>query len=621
MPPSTQKEIVLKPTKFNIALVGAVTLLLAASTLVPAKAARSTVILHETNTLTGLKSSVTGYNLVTNSAVGYLTSAGFNYYDEKKNLIKNTIFGSYKISKPSNTDFQTSWTVNPGRLWSDGTPITGHDLLLSHVLTSNTYSIAAGLGDPKDAKVVPSFNSLGYSGTYDTNNAGEPLLSSDKMTVTQRFKKKIANWDIFGPGASPVHALVLMSEGKTSLQSAAENLAAKERFLEAFLKKDTKVLKEIAAVWSKDYNISQVDSKTNPLLLVSSGGFIVKGAETKQSVTLVANPKYNAGPAMTGSIDTIVYKFITDGNAAAQALANGELDVYAGQATADGKAALEKIKNIKVIGGLSATYEHVDLRLNAFQGQPEYKGVFAESAGQKGYDLRRAFLLAIPRAEIMEKLIKPLNPDIPVLNSFLTVPGEPGYDQIVRNNGSSYYVAPQETLNKRAIALVKKWYPNAMTNPIKINMFVPANNSRRADQFALIKANARKVGFDVNGEVTVLTGANLLLTKYDAAFFGWAASAVLQARNLTAYTKGGSGNYYGGAFAEVSKPYEELGRPLAPTVLTQNYIKIERPWITMAATLPIFQHPQVVAINPALQGVKPSPLSPAIVWNYWEWRY
>ena len=611
----------MKKINIKTVLVGSISILLAVSTLAPAKAARSTVILHETNTLTGLKSSVTGYNLVTNSAVVYLTSSGFNYYDDKKNLIPNTIFGSYKVAKASNTDYRTQWTVNSGRLWSDGTPITGHDLLLSHILSSNAYSIAAGLGDPLDKTKVPAFNSLGYSGTYNTNIEGEPTLSSDKMSVTLRFKKKIANWDQFGPGASPVHALVLMSEGKTSLQSASENLAAKERFLEAFLKKDTKVLKAIADVWSKDYNITEVNSKTNPLLLISSGGFMVKSAEPKQSVTLVANPRYNAGPAVTGSIDTIVYRFITDGNAAAQALANGELDVYAGQATADGKAALDKIKGIKVIGGLSSTYEHVDLRLSAFQGQPEYKGVFAQSGGTKALDLRRAFLLAIPRAEIMEKLIKPLNPDIPVLNSFLTVPGEPGYEQIARNNGMSYYSGSQANLNKRAAALVKKWYPDAMTNPIKINMAVPANNTRRADQFALIKANARKVGFDVNGEVTVLTGANFIQTKFDAAFFGWAASAVLQSRNLAVYTAGGTGNYYGGVFPEVTKVYEELGRPLSPSVLTQNYIKIERPWISNAATLPIFQHPQIVAVNPDLNGVKPSPLSPQIVWNYWEWRY
>ena len=71
----------------------------------------------------------------------------------------------------------------------------------------------------------------------------------------------------------------------------------------------------------------------------------------------------------------------------------------------------------------------------------------------------------------------------------------------------------------------------------------------------------------------------------------------------------------------MTKVYEELGRPLAPTVLTQNYIKVERPWISNAATLPIYQHPAIVAVNPELKGVKPGPLSPQIVWNYWEWKY
>lgn len=604
-----------------IAAIASVGLL--AGVLSPAQAAtRSTVVLHETNVMTGLKSSVTGYNLATNTAISYLTSQGFNYYDNKKNLITNPIFGSYKLVKASNTDFRTQWTVNPGRVWSDGTPITGVDLLLSHVLSSNDYSIAAGLGDPLNKAKVPAFNSLGYSGTYNANIAKEPTLSADKMSVTLQFKKRIANWDQFGPGPSPVHALVLMAEGKTSLQSAAENLAAKERFLKAFLEKDTVLLKKIADVWSTDYNISNIDSKTNPLLLISNGGFIIKSAVDKQSTTLVTNPRYNSGPAMTGSIDQIVFKYIADGNAAAQALANGELDVYAGQATVDGKAALEKIKGIKIIGGLSSTFEHVDLRLSAFQGQPEYNGPFAEKFGKRALDLRRAFLLGIPRQEIMDKIINPLNPDIPMLNSFMTVAGEPGYNEIVKANGSAYYTGPQAELNKRAIALVKKWYPDAMTKPIKILMFLPANNSRRADMAALMKANLRKVGFDVTFEAMALGGANLILTKFDAAFFGWLAGSVIQARNVNVYKSQGSGNYYGANFPALNSVFDELSRPMSQTVLTQNWIKIERQWIgNTAATLPIFQHPQIVGVNQDLKGIKPGPLSPQITWNYWEWSY
>jgi len=608
--------------KIRVALAALASAGLLAGVLSPAQAAtRSTVVLHETNTLTGINSSVTGYSLVTNSAVGYLTRSGFNYYDDKKNLTANSVFGSYKVAKSSKTDFRTQWTVNPGRVWSDGTPITGVDLLLSHVLSSNAYSIAAGLGDPKDKVTGAAFKTSGYSSTYDTNIVGDPEISADEMSVTLRFKQKIANWDQYGPGVSPVHALVLMSEGEKELQSASQNLAAKARFLKAFKEKDTKVLKAIADVWSKDYNITNIDSKTNPLLLISNGGYIVKSAVDKQSVTLVENPKYNSGPAKVGKIDTIVYKFITDGTAAAQALANGELDVYNGQADADGKAALDKIKGIKVIGGTSSTYEHVDLRLSAFPGQPEYKGIFAASGGQKALDLRRAFLLSIPREEIIEKLIKPLNPNIPVLNTAFSVPGEGIYDSIVRNNGSKYFVGSQAALNKRAASLVKKWYPNAMTNPVKVNLLVPGNNSRRADEYALIKANARKVGFDVVGDVQVAWGGLLTNSKYDAAFFGWSAGSVVQVKAPTIFKSTGTQNYNAAQFREVDPIYERLSAPMSQTVAVQNYIKIERYFLENAATLPIFQHPSITAVNPDLKGIKPAPLNPNIVWNYWEWSY
>ncbi|MUH49389.1 MAG: hypothetical protein F2685_05420, partial [Actinobacteria bacterium] len=283
-----------RSAKFALAITASAAL--AVSLLTPAQAAtRSTVILHETNPITGLNCSLSATNSTTCSAVGYLQGNGFNYYNDKKELVKNTVFGSYKIVKNTATDFRTSWTVNPGRVWSDGTPITGEDLLLSHVLSSNAYSKAAGLGDPESKTDTPAFNGLGYSGVYDANIVGEPTLSADKMTVTLRFKKPIANWDLYGPGPSPVHTMVLMAEGKKALGTVAENTAARARFVAAFNAKDSTLLKKLGKIWSEDYTITTVDKSTNPLLLVGNGGFIIDNAVAKTSVTLKANPKYNSG--------------------------------------------------------------------------------------------------------------------------------------------------------------------------------------------------------------------------------------------------------------------------------------------------------------------------------------
>jgi len=607
----------------KFALAAAASAALAVTLLTPAQAAtRSTVILHETNPITGLNCSLSATNSTTCSAVNYVQGAGFNYYNNKKELVKNTVFGSYKIVKNSSSDFRVQYTVNPGRVWSDGTPIDGVDLLLSHVLSSDAYSIAAGLGDPKSKTNPPAFNGLGYSGVYSNNIVGEPTLSADKMTVTLRYKNPIANWDIYGPGPAAVHALVLMAEGKTALQSVSANEAAKARFLTAFQTKDTDLLKKMGAIWTKDYTITTVDSKTNPLLLISNGGFILDSAVAKTSVTLVKNPKYNSGPALSGSVDKIVFKFIGDGTAAAQALANGELDVYAGQATADGVAALKKISSVNVVGTDQVAYEHWDLHYDTTPDEDPYTGLFSVKDGAKSLALRKAFLLALPREEIMQKLIAPINGVTTPIRSTWVAPGSAFYDKVVASNGSEFLTrGTQESRNKSALALVQKFYPNALKSPLKVRVLVPGNNPRRAAEFALAKANMAKVGFDLVGDVRTDWPSKLGNAAYDAYFFAWVASTVTQRQSAEVFDTNGGNNILGYSNKAVDAIIATLDKPLSESLLSAKYIQIERLTNADAITTGVFIHPGVVAVNKDLKNVKPGPLSPQMVWNYWEWTY
>jgi peptide/nickel transport system substrate-binding protein len=608
----------------KFALATAASAALAVSLLTPAQAnTRSTVVIHHTNVQTGLNCSTTTTNSTVCTDQAALTGMGFNYYNDKKELIKNTVFGNYKVIKNSKTDFRVQYTVNPGRVWSDGTPITGVDLLLSHVLGSDAYSIAAGLGDPADKKTPPAFNGLGYSSTYHKNIVGEPVLSSDEMSVTLRYKSPIANWDLYGPGPSPVHAMVLMAEGKKELQSAAANLAAKDRFLAAYKSKDTALLKKMGDVWSKDYTITTINKDTNPLLLISNGGFIVDNAVAKTSLTLKANPRYNSGPKMTGSIDTIVFKVITDGTAAVQALANGELDVYSGQATADAVANLKKITNVNITGGEQAVYEHWDLHVDSVEGEPPYSGLFSIKDGARSKALRQAFLLGLPRDEIMEKIIAPINGVTKPLCTAWIAPGSAAYDKLCAVNGSAFYSrGTQETRNKSALALVQKYYPDALKKPLTVNVLVPGGNARRAAQFALAKANLAKVGFNLVGDVQSGWGGLLGNGKYDAFFFAWVSSSVLQKQSCSVLeTTGGSNYVMGYSNKVVDRVCEELDVAAKDSILLQKYITADRALFADAVTLPVFVHPGVNAVNKNLKGVKPAPLSPQLTWNYWEWSY
>jgi peptide/nickel transport system substrate-binding protein len=605
----------------KVALAAVASAALAVSLLSPAQAnTRSTIVIHDTNSLTSFNSSQPDTNLTINSKVGNLTGIGFYYINDKKNVVRNTTFGDFKIVKNQATDFRIEYKINKGLVWSDGTPINGVDLLMTHVLSSNTYSKAAGLGDP-DGDATPAFDSNGYGGTYNDNIVGEPTLSADKMTLTLRFKQRIANWDLYGPGPSPVHTLVLLAEGKKGLQSVKDNEAARDRFFAAYNTKNTAVLKSIGKVWSEAYDITQVDATTNPLLWVGNGGFTVNSAVTKSSVTLKLNPKYNSGPKLSGTIDTVTFKFIADGTAAAQALANGELDVYSGQPTADAVAALRKLTNVNLIGGINACYEHWDTRVNAAPGQPDYNGIF-KGHGGKGADLRRAFLLAIPREEINEKLIKPINPNAPILGSTFIAPGFDGYERLIANNGSGYYTGTQDSLNKRALALVKKHFPTAgPSNPVKVNVLVPGNNPRRAAQFALAKANALKAGFDLVGDVQASWSPRIQLSQYDAQFFAYCPSAVTQAGSNANFQLGGGNNRNGINLPNLDAILNKLQLPMDNRTFISTIIQAERIIHKEGLTSGVFLHPAVTAVNKNLKGIKPSPLSDDVVWNWWEWSY
>ena len=587
-------------------------------------ATRSTVVVHETNAFTSLNTGTPDTNLTTNTDITYLTGAGFNYYDDKKALIANTTFGSYKVTKNKSNDFQTTWTVAPGRVWSDGTPITADDLMLGIVLNSSKYSIKAGLGDPNDEKNPPAFNSISYGGTFDNHVIGLPEMSADHQSVTLKFDAPLPNWDLYGPGVSPVHTIVALANGKTSLLSAADAKAAKAAFTKAVTSYDTATLKKYAKVWNEAYNITKIDSSTNPNILVGNGGFLVTSAVTDQSVTLKPNPKYNSGPKLSGGIDTVVFRFIADGTAASQALSNGEIDLYQGQATADAVAQLKAMKGVTTVGGTSSCYEHIDLRTAAVQGSKDvYSGVFAASSAA-GKDLRTAFLLAYPREEIVTKIVQPVNSNAVVPNSTFVMPNQSNYGYISGANGSSFYTAgTQAQRTAKALAIVKKYYPTASSsNPVvPVKLEVPSPNARRAAEAALVVPALAKAGFKVNAVATTGWSGKLDNTEWDAEFYAWCPSAVLQTGTNDNFLASGGNNHMGWNFPALDSALRKLESVKSDAVVNQYTAAAEHIVNDNALTLAIFQHPAVTSYNSTLKNVKPAPLSPTLVWNYWEWTY
>jgi peptide/nickel transport system substrate-binding protein len=577
----------------------------------------------ETTAMTSLNSGTPDTNLVTNSDVGYLTGIGFVYYDNKPNLVRNTKFGTFGVVKKTATDFEVKYTVNKGQVWSDGTPIDAVDLLLSHVLSSGKYSIAAGLGDPSNG--APAFDSVGYGGSYDGHIVGNPVLSADHMSVTLKYDSFQPEWEILGPGPSPVHALELMVDGKKALGTPAANLAAKAQFLKDFTSKNKTRLAKMGAIWSKSYNIKTVDSSTNPLLLVGNGAFKVQSAVADQSVTMVRNSKYTSGPAMatTNPINKIIFSFIADGSPSFQALRNGDIDIYDGQPDAAGVAQLQAIRSATVYGGQSMTYEHVDLRVGSVPGATTaYTGPFAGDS-QKAQDLRHAFLLALPRGDILDLEVKPFNPAGQVMNSHFTLPGQTGYSTIVASSGvKEYTTGTQAERTAQALALVKKYYPSASASNGVVNIKMNFKGSqRRIDENKLIAAEEAKAGFTVSTTSNAKWSTMLDDVQYDVAMFAWAPSSVSQTGTNANFLTDGGNNHSGWGTSALDSILHSLEAYLTPAQITAKYLAAEKIINANYYTLPLYQWPTTIAASSSLKNVKPAPLTPNVVWNFWEWHY
>ncbi len=614
-------------TRALVAAVSAASVALIGFVAVPAHAdTRSTVVAIESNTFTSYNNITPDTNIVINGDVQYLTGQNFFYYDDKLNIVPNPKLATYKVTKNTSTDFEVTYTIAPGRLWSDGVPITAADLLLWHVITSSDYSKAAGLGDPAGA-TGGAFNSVNYGGVYDSHVVGIPTVSRDQMSITFKYDSKIPDYLLNGPAmAQPVHALEELAAGKTSLGSVADGAAADAKFIADVNSKNTASLKAMGAIFSTGYNTTTVDSSTNPLLLVNNGAYHLKSVDNSQ-ITMLASPNYNSGPSLSGITTLVIKQGIADGSPSAQALANGDADVYQGQPTADAVAQLKAIKSATVLTTSSLAFEHIELRV-ASSGSDTYTGPFAMAGGQKAADLRKAFLLAYPRADIVAKLVQPINPNAVVLGSVINLPGNPQYEHTAALNGmGAFNTGTQASRTAAALKLVKKWYPTAGKSgntPITINLLWGSpGNTRRTSEAALIIAAEAAVGFKVIAPATKGWGGKLTDTSYDAHFFIFDQTANPQdAQSCGIFQANGGSNYTGIDDPAINKACVALQATTLPaSTVTRLRIQIEQAAAKDAFFLGIFQNPNVTAYNSQLANVVPAPLSPSLFWNFQSWHF
>jgi peptide/nickel transport system substrate-binding protein len=535
-------------------------------------------------------------NATKNANITYMTNSGFQYYDNTPALVKDTGYGTFE--KISDEPLTVKYTINQGVKWSDGTQIDAADMLLAWAASSGKFG-------GTDAAFSPA------------STSGLELVTQtpeiDGRSLTLVYDDAYVDWELaFGVGM-PAHGTVMLAYPEIT-----DPADAKRQLIEAIQNEDDAWLAPVAKSWNEDYQFTSLPS--NPLQYLSSGPYIIEEVVEDQYITLVSNPVYAWGPSP--KFERITVRFIADFIAQLQALENGEIDIATGQPTADSLTVAKDIASstgATIFQGDEAVYEHVDLTFN--NGGPFDPATYDgdESIAQK---VRQAFLLTIPRDEIIEKIIKPLNPNATVRESFLTIPGSERYNAIVAESGA----ADVRNLDiDRAKALLEE---AGVSTPVNVKFWYPTGNVRRSQELELIQKSAALAGFnvvDTNEPDWTFTDPTVEpINPHDAVIFAWQSTSLAVAGSdqiFASYTdpldKGG--NYNGYSNPKVDELLATLNVTTDLEEQTNLMLQIETNLISDAYGTTIFQFPGLTVSSAKVSGVKPSPLSPNYFWNFWEW--
>ncbi|HAS33073.1 MAG TPA: hypothetical protein DCS84_12350 [Microbacterium sp.] len=543
-------------------------------------------------------------NATANNNINYLVLDGFNYYNNTPELVQNTSFGTYELV--SEDPLTVTYTVAEGVNWSDGTPVDAADLMLNWAALSRALDTPDfdpnDFVDPDTGEFTDAFpTDVVYFDSGATPDSGmglvteTPEIGDDGRSITMTFNEPFVDWDLVFASPLPAH---IIAEKSLDIEDADE---AKQAVLDAIESEDAAALAPMASFWNSGFNFTEMPEDTD--LVTASGPYMISDYVADQYVTLTANPEYSGDNSP--NIEEITIRFIPDPLAAVQALENGDVDIIQPQATADITTALEAIDGITVTTGLGGTYEHVDLQ---FDNGKNPENIFSNP------QVREAFMMTIPRQEIVDTLIKPIIGDDAILrDSQLFVPGAEGYDESAANNTSADYAEVD-------IEGARQLLEESGVTDTSVCILYASNNPRRVNEFALIQASANEAGFDVTDCGSEEWGG-LLGTPgaYDASLFGWQSTSLGVTNSLPTFVTNGINNLNFYSNEEVDSIISQLNVAFDPQEQIDLQVEMDRLLWEDFYGVTIYQFPEVTAFSDRVENIDPSILAPTIFWNAWDW--
>ncbi|MCP2332304.1 ABC transporter family substrate-binding protein [Actinoalloteichus caeruleus] len=463
------------------------------------------------------------------------------------------------------------WKIREGVTWSDGEPWDCSDFYLSWFSKSRLATTEDG------GELFAPASTTGYD--IMTGSC------EDDRTFVGEFSETYADWTgLFGSKAIlPSHIL----EQETGIEDVLELSADSPQ----------EELDAAAEFWNEGWN------GFNPDLMPSSGPYMFDSWQQGTSVTVVRNPEWIGNP---GGPDSITLQNIADANAQVTALQDQQVHVIAPQANSETAEQLQALTSQGVTYEAKAglTFEHLDINL----------------AREKFQDLalRQAFAACVDREELVDKLLKSVDPEAAPLGSLLFLPEEPGYEDLYSDITGQGADAAKEILEEGGWTQGSDGVYEKDGERASLTISHTALD-RRTDSVALIQGTCAEAGIEVIND----TDDNFLDTRvsegdYDVALFAWVGTPY-KASKASLYSIGGGQNWSGWENQEATDQFETVKNSLDEDERNAALSAADKAYAEDVLSIPLFQVPDAWAYAENVDHVTYQG-SDGVTWNAAEWE-
>lgn len=539
----------------------------------------------------GLPDKFTGYNngtsddnLFSNQLVTNQVIPSVAYFDDKGAIQFDEVLMD-SVEKTSDNPLTVVYKFNPEAVWSDGAQIGCDDMYLYWV--ANNGKLTTKDADGKDVTLFQTASTTGFDVTKSVE------CSTDGSTVTWTYETPFSDWQ----GQ-------VTSQGWTAAHVVAKGagLASAKDIRTAYEANDTATLQKVADFWNSGF---KTDKGFQPDVWVSGGPYKITDYQPDQSVTLGRNDKFWGPP---GNADSIVFRIITDDTAQVQALANQEVQVIGPQPDPDLLNQLKGVSGVtsEVNGGF--TFEHLTFN---FQNP-----LFQDKA------VRQAVAHCVPRQEILDKLIKPINDKAELIQNRMFFPFQSDYKDTSGGLYDTVDIAKaKSTLEAAGYTLNGNVYEKA---GLKVEFkLLHKDNARRAGEQQLIQTSCAQAGISVLDDSDPAWSDRAGNGQFDAAVFAWVGNPLLSSQKSIYKTPPDKTNlnqnfgYFSNA--EVDRLMDVLAVETDPDKLATAANEADTVLWQELASIPLFQFPDLVAFSDKVEGVTYNPTQFGLTWNDNTW--